>query len=87
MDCSLPGSSVHGLFQARVLEWAATGVQPVVGSRDSLGRTALGLRIEKEDSKAERLEAHYNWFMWKVNKTCDIRFVLTTEATGTLSNR
>ena len=23
MDCSLPGSSVHGIFQARVLEWAA----------------------------------------------------------------
>ena len=24
MDCSLPGSSVHGIFQARVLEWVAT---------------------------------------------------------------
>ena len=24
MDCSLPGSSVHGIFQARVLEWGAT---------------------------------------------------------------
>ena len=23
MDCSLPGSSVHGSFQARVLEWGA----------------------------------------------------------------
>ena len=23
MDCSLPGSSVHGSFQARVLEWVA----------------------------------------------------------------
>ena len=23
MDCSLPGSSVHGIFQARVLEWGA----------------------------------------------------------------
>ena len=23
MDCSLPGSSVHGIFQARVLEWMA----------------------------------------------------------------
>ena len=21
MDCSLPGSSLHGIFQARVLEW------------------------------------------------------------------
>ena len=24
MDCSLPGSSTHGIFQARVLEWVAT---------------------------------------------------------------
>ena len=23
MDSSLPGSSVHGIFQARVLEWGA----------------------------------------------------------------
>ena len=23
MDCSLPGSSVHGIFQVRVLEWVA----------------------------------------------------------------
>ena len=23
MDCSPPGSSVHGIFQARVLEWGA----------------------------------------------------------------
>ena len=30
MDCSLPGSSVHGIFQARVLEWVAISF-----SRDS----------------------------------------------------
>jgi len=23
MDCSPPGSSVHGIFQARILEWGA----------------------------------------------------------------
>ena len=23
MDCSLPGSSIHEIFQARVLEWVA----------------------------------------------------------------
>ena len=23
LDCSLPGSSVHGIFQARILEWVA----------------------------------------------------------------
>ena len=25
VDCSLPGSSVHGILQARVLEWGASG--------------------------------------------------------------
>ena len=24
MDCSLPGSSIHGIFQAKVLEWVAS---------------------------------------------------------------
>ena len=23
LDCSLPGSSIHGIFQARILEWDA----------------------------------------------------------------
>ena len=30
MDCSLPGSSVHGIFQARVLEWGAIAVSEIV---------------------------------------------------------
>ena len=24
MDCSLPGSSIHGIFQARIVEWVTT---------------------------------------------------------------
>ena len=31
MDCSLPGSSVHGIFQARVLEWGAILHEPPTG--------------------------------------------------------
>ena len=30
MDCSLPGSSVHGIFQARVLEWGAIAFSPAL---------------------------------------------------------
>ena len=38
MDCTLPGSSVHGILQARILEWVAIssskgssqpGIEPV----------------------------------------------------------
>ena len=35
MDCSLPGSSVHVIFQARVLEWGA------IAFSDKLGRGTL----------------------------------------------
>ena len=49
MDCSLPGASVHGIFQARILEWVAfpfsrgssqpkdrTGISCIAGELDSL---------------------------------------------------
>ena len=32
MDCSLPGSSVHGIFQARVLEWGAIAFSEMIAS-------------------------------------------------------
>ena len=28
MDCGLPGFSIHGIFQARVLEWGAIAFSP-----------------------------------------------------------
>ena len=40
MDCSLPGSSIHGIFQARVLEWVANallqGIFPTQGLNQGL---------------------------------------------------
>ena len=53
MDCSLPGSSVHGIFQARVLEWVAIAFSTCILqndlSRDFQNYTqnvALGLTSE-----------------------------------------
>ena len=40
MDCSLPGSSVHGIFQARVLEWGAFAFS-TPGSRTCLWNPLL----------------------------------------------
>ena len=31
MDCSLPGSSAHGIFQARVLEWGGVPLHHLLG--------------------------------------------------------
>ena len=36
MDCSPPGSSVHGIFQARVLEWGAIAFSAGNSSGDEL---------------------------------------------------
>ena len=38
MDCSLPGSSVHGIFQARVLEWGAITFSIVLTRRTFVGK-------------------------------------------------
>ena len=40
MDCSLPGSSVHGVFQARVLEWGAiafSNIYTTIYKREPVG--------------------------------------------------
>ena len=41
MDCSLPGSSVHGIFQARALEWGATAL--LLYKTEGLGVTTAQL--------------------------------------------
>ena len=43
MDCSPPGSSIHGIFQARVLEWGAIGP---CKKTDSLEKTLMLGKIE-----------------------------------------
>ena len=39
MDCSLPGSTVHGIFQARILEWGA--ISSSRGSSQPKDRTCI----------------------------------------------
>ena len=61
MDCSLPGSSLHGILQARVLEWAAisfsrgsswlrdlTQVSRIPGRRFNLWATREAPQIHKK---------------------------------------
>ena len=45
MDCSLPGSSVHGIFQARVLEWGATAFSNVFNTEHLLVGNVKSHRI------------------------------------------
>ena len=43
MDCSLPGSCIHGIFQARVLEWGAIAF--------SMNCSMLGLKLNIQKTK------------------------------------
>ena len=49
MDCSLPGSSTHGIFQARVLEWVATAFSdlplPLAQGLTFINHNKIGLII------------------------------------------
>ena len=40
MDCSLPGSSVHGIFQARVLEWGDIAFSETLGLQYVINQNA-----------------------------------------------
>ena len=35
-DCNLPGSSIHGIFQARVLEWVAISFSISINSQTKI---------------------------------------------------
>ena len=53
MDCSLLGSSVHGIFQARVLEWVAIAfsILPLLVERKAqVGRLAGGQGLNQTRS-------------------------------------
>ena len=51
MDCSPPGSSVHGMFQARVLEWGAI----------AFSDTAKWIKIKKEKKKKKMRNGCSMW--------------------------
>ena len=48
VDCSLPGSSAHGIFQARVLEWGAIAFSGIPFNPP--------LMVRRTDAEAEALK-------------------------------
>ena len=63
MDCSLPDSSIHGIFQARVLEWGAIAFSR---SPIQLVKTRLGVDC---GSDHDLLIAKFRLKLKKVEKT------------------
>ena len=54
MDCSLPGSSVHGIFQARVLEWGATAFSAGISRVHQSPRGLFDRRIQEGQGSIQR---------------------------------
>ena len=74
MDCSLPGSSVHGIFQARVLEWVAIAFSvKSLYTRLNTGKHSYGVFEDRCSFSLPWLDCHiwYNFqnctLYWKVN--------------------
>ena len=70
MDCSLPGSSVHGIFQARVLEWGAIAFsgQRVKKAYKLMHKERKRIKddIAVEDQRGEHLPLSV-WYLSKAN--------------------
>ena len=58
MDCSLPGSSIHGIFQARVLEWDAIAFSERLNTKGQKNQGYLSqvLRARKHFSGSSSVE-------------------------------
>ena len=62
MDCSLPGSSIHGIFQAGVLEWGAIAFSTVAQSCptlcDPMNCSTPGLPVHHQLPKITQTHVH-----------------------------
>ena len=80
MDCSLPGSSVHGIFQVRVLEWVSisfsrrsskprdwTQVSHIAGRCFTIWAT----REVHKESQTYKTSIHLGVSWWEILKTCN----------------
>ena len=59
MDCSLPGSSVHEIFQATVLEWGAItfSVEEPSGLQSPWGHKELDMTERLNNSRKHHLDS------------------------------
>ena len=71
MDCSLPGSSIHGIFQARVLEWVAFSFSRVYSPpRD---------RTQASSISCINRWVLYHWVTWETSITKSQYITLATD--------
>ena len=61
MDCSLPGSSVRGIFQARVLEWGAIAFSKRFPSTCQRWKSQAGQQHELRDEDSISQSSTSGW--------------------------
>ena len=81
MDCSLPGSSVHGIFQARVLEWGATAFSDIKNNR---AITEMRNTLERVNN---RLDNTVEWKSLKRNRKNNQKMRTVYDTPGTTSSK
>ena len=60
MDCSLPGSSFHGIFQAKILEWVAISFPKVSSQPRSPALQADAITISGTREACQKLGKNLN---------------------------
>ena len=73
--CSLPGSSVHGIFQARILEWVAIAFSKsawaVITKYYRLGDLIKSLFSHTSRDRKSKIKASAEWVsVWRVSSAC-----------------
>ena len=63
MDCSLPGASVHGILQERILEWVAISFSKVIISKEQKKKVDL---YNNWEIKSTRLMTDWMGYMKKL---------------------
>ena len=67
MGCSLPGSSVHGILQARIMEWVAGAalVAQMVNNLPAIQETQVHY-LGREDPLEKEMATHSSILSWKI---------------------
>jgi len=73
MDCSLPGSSIHGIFQTRALDWGAIAFSAYIHYWGSNGKKNLPAMRETqvesldwEDPLKKKMATHTRILDWRI---------------------
>ena len=78
MDCSLPGSSIHGIFQTRVLEWVAISFSRGSSRPGDQTQVSLIAGVQFTLWATREAPSWWPWGSWKMNNChvfCVMRWV------------